>query len=301
MPDDKDDDFKIDFSDNSEVKEPETPAEDKSAEETPKEEKKEDEPAKPTEEPKTPEAPEKPEEKPAEDVKPAEPSQPLTKDDVRTVISDLRHEERTSVREIEDTTKDVLEKYYPKGLSNVLIDEASGKELKTPQDVVDASGDSMSIEEASQWLMNEQYKLDKQVTEIKDQARGIAETTLKFENDGKAILERYDPLFKAYPQIQKKAFDSYMKLVERDDEKGVILKAPDMQEYYDTLLEPYRLAFEHSKQQSATQPIEEDKKPEPPKPSAEDRMDESGDGGISEVDDPNNFSQQVKKELAKGI
>jgi hypothetical protein len=47
-------------------------------------------------------------------------------------------------RALEDTTNEVMDAYYPDGLSNTLVDQASGKELKTPQDVVDASGGNMS-------------------------------------------------------------------------------------------------------------------------------------------------------------
>lgn len=247
---------------------------------------------------KTPEAPETP---PAGDSKeteaPATP-QPLTKDDVKSVVSDLLNTERTSSKELEITTEEVLEKYYPEGLSNVLTDEASGKELRAPQDVVDASGGTMTLEQAAQWLLNEQYKLDNQVAKIKSDARAIAETTINFKRDAMTALEKYQPLFKAYPQLQQKVYDKLMKQVKVDKDHGVILSAPDVLEHYDDYLEPYRMAFEYSTNNPATDPV---KPPEPPKPTAEDRMDEGGDGGQSPVDDPNDFAQQVSKELERGI
>ena len=272
-------------------KEPEV-KEEPPKEEPPKEEEKApegDDEKKVEEPPKEPEAP----------VEPPEEPKPITKDDLRSIITELRSEERSSGKELEDTTKEVLEAYYPKGLSNVLVDEASGKELRTPQDVVDASGGSMTTEEAAQWLMNEQFKLDKQIDEIKQNAKQIAETTVKFKQDSNIVLEKYAPLFKQYPAVQEKVFNQYIKLVQKDEEKGVILSAPDMQEFYDLVLEPYRMAYEYSQKTPATNPTPE-QKPEPPKPTADDRMDESGDGGISDVDDPNDFVQQVTKELKLG-
>lgn len=247
-------------------------------------------PAADTEPPKTPETP------PA----PVEAPQPLTKDDVKSVVSDLLNTERSSSKELETTTKEVLDAYYPEGLSNVLTDEKSGKELRTPADVVAASGDTMTIEEAAQWLMNEQYKLDTQVNKIKDDARVIAETTVNFKRDAINAVQKYEPLFKAYPQLQQKVYDKLMKQVRVDKEKGVILSAPDVMEYYDDYLEPYQQAFEFGKGKPATNPTPP-ATPEPPKPSAEDRMDESGDGGTTPPNDPNDFAQQVTKELAKGI
>lgn len=242
--------------------------------------------------PKPPETPETP---PA----PEEPATPLTKNDVEAIISNLRNEERNSGRQLETTTQEVLEAYYPEGLSNVLVDERSGKELRTPQDVVDASGGEMTTDQAAQWLMNEQYKLDTQVAKIKEDAKKIAETTVNFKRDAVAAVEKYEPLFKAYPHLQQKVYDKLMKQVKYDKDKGVILSSPDVLEHYDDYLEPYQQAFEQSTQQPATNPTPDPS--QPPKPSAEDRMDISGDGGASPVDDPNDFAQQVGKELTKGI
>lgn len=248
---------------------------------------KEEEGVKPPETPETPPAP-------------AEAPQPLTKDDVTAIITNLRNDERNSGKELETTAKEVLDAYYPDGLSNTLIDEASGKELRSPQDVVDASGGQMSTEEAAQWLINEQFKLDNQVAKIKSDAQQIAETTVNFKRDSMAVLQKYEPLFKAYPQLQKKVYDKLMKQVKVDEKHGVILSAPDVMEHYDDYLEPYQQAYEFSNNGPATNPTAP-VTPPAPTPTAEDRMDISGDGGQAPVDDPNDFAQQVSKELAKGI
>jgi hypothetical protein len=41
--------------------------------------------------------------------------------------------------------------------------------------------------------------------------------------------------------------------------------------------------------------------PPAPTPGVDDRLDEGGDGGASPVDDPNDFAQQVTKELTRGL
>lgn len=244
------------------------------------------------ESPKAPETPVTPEE-----------SKPLTKEDVTSIINNIRTDERSSGKELESTTNEVLEAYYPNGLSNVLVDQKSGKELRTPQDVIDASGGDMDMEKATQWLMNEQFKLDQNVSAIKKEAEKIADTTINFKRDSIAVLQKYDPLFKAYPQLQKKAFDLMMKQVEDDKEKGVILKAPDVLDLYDTYLEPYQQAFEFANGQSATNPPAPapGTPAAPAAPGADDRLDEGGDGGATPTNDPNDFAQQVGKELAKGM
>lgn len=306
---DTDDDFSKaiseDFgSDNTpEVKPIEPPKED-DPKEDPKDDKKE-EPAKETPAEGTPPTPpedKKPEEgaKPPETPEtPPEPAQPLTKDDVTSIIRDLQTSERTSGKELETAEKEVLDAYYPEGLSNTLVDEKSGRELRTPADVVEASGGSMTTEEAAQWLMNEQFKLDQQVANIKNQAKEIAETTVNFKRDSMLVLQKYEPLFKWQPNLQKKAFDLMMKQVKVDQQRGVILSAPDVMDLYDTYLEPYQQAYVFANNQSPTNPVPNPN--EPPKPSAEDRMDISGDGGQAPVDDPNDFAQQVTKELSKPL
>ena len=229
---------------------------------------------------------------PEEDNQP----KPLTEEDVLRLLNQARVQEQDTAKELQNAYRDVLSAYYPEGLSEILVDQNTGKELRTPQDVVDATDGALSMEEATQWLMNEEYKLKKNIEDIKRQASEIAETTVNFKRDAVAAVQKYEPLFKAYPQLQEKVFNLMMQQVQADTEKGVILKAPDVIDLYDTYLEPYQKAYEFSTQQSATNPTP----PPVPKPTQDDRLDEGegGDGGVTPVDDPTNFAQQVIKELA---
>lgn len=275
--------------------------------EEPKKDDSED-PDKKNEEPETPPAdPSKPAEgdpaasqDPAASVEEDQPK-PLTEDGVMRLLNEARVQERNSEQEMRNTYNEVMEAYYPDGLSNVLVDQNSGKELRTPQDVVDASGGELTHEQAAQWLMNEQYKLDNSIKDIQRQAAQIAETTVTFKRDATAALQKYEPLFKAYPSLQPKVFDLMMKQVKADEKKGVILQAPDVMELYDTYLEPYQKAYEFSTNRPATNPVNPEQQPAAPAPtpSVNDRLDEGGDGGQSPVDDPEDFAQQVEKELAK--
>lgn len=278
------------------------------------EEPKKDDPANPAdpnkkdEEPETPPAnSEKPtEENPANPENPETPPveeapKPLTEEGVRRLLNEARTEERNSTQELRNAYDDVLNTYYPDGLSTTL-ETPDGKKLQTPQDVVDASNGEMSIEQATQWLMNEKYKLEQNVEQIKTQAAKLADNTVSFRRDSLAVLEKYEPLFKAYPQLQEKAFNLLMKQVRTTDDKNFIASAPDVFELYDTYLEPYQQAYEFSTQQPATNPVNPATPPAPATPGINDRLDEGGDGGANtEVDDPNDFAQQVSKELAKGI
>lgn len=236
--------------------------------------------------------PQNPATPPEEDNQP----KPLTEEGVLRLLREAQTQEQDMAKELRSTYNDVLSAYYPEGLSDVLIDQNTGKELRTPQDVVDATDGALTMEQATQWLMNEEYKLKKNIEDIKRQAAEIAETTVNFKRDAISAVQKYEPLFKAYPQLQEKVFNLMMQQVQADTEKGVILKAPDVIDLYDTYLEPYQKAYEFSTQQSATNQTP----PPAPKPTQDDRLDEGegGDGGVTPVDDPTDFAQQVTKELA---
>lgn len=235
-----------------------------------------------------PQGEEKPEERPA----------PLTKQDIQEAIRDFRDTERNSTKQLDELTTEVLTKYYPEGLSSVLVDEKSGKELRTPADVVEVTGGSMSTEEAAQWLMNEQFKLDRQVTEIKDQARQLAETNANFDTGVASVLEKYKDVFAKFPQQQNKIYKAYMKQVKMD--KDLVLSAPDIEEFYDLVMEPYVLAYGNTQLQGA--PVQPTSQPTPPvqipnaPPSIENRLDETGDGGgVNNEADPNNPDESLNK------
>lgn len=254
---------------------------------------KEDDPAAPKD-PETPPAPTEDEPK------------PLTEEGILRLINQSKLDEQNETKVLQETFGEVMKAYYPDGLSNVLVDQTTGKELRTPQDVVDASGGDMSMEQAAQWLLNKQFELDQSIQDIRKQAAQVTETTVNFKRDTLAAVQKYDALFKAYPdlKLQEKTFDLMMQQVQADVEKGVIIKAPDVMNLYDTYLEPYWKAFEFSQQNPGGAPTPAPAAPTPPAPATptiNDRLDEGGDGGESPVDDPTNFAQQVTKELAGGF
>jgi len=255
---------------------------------------------------KTPEqedTPEQPEpvvpEQPNEPTPPQEPEQPkpLTADEVRSIISDLRNQERDSGKELEVMEKEVIEAYYPQGLSNTLVDEKTGQEIKTPQDVVELSGGEMTVEQATQWLMNEQYKLDRKIDEVKQSARELAETNSNFKTGVERVVDKYKDVFGAFPQLQGKVYKNYMKTVRMDNEKDLVLAAPDIEEYYGDFMEPYLLAFnaKQSSQPAPAQPTAPAQHIPESKQTATDRMDISGDGGGSDSVNENDPEETLSK------
>lgn len=258
--------------------EPEAPAEDKPAEED------------------KPEV-ETPDTAPVEEDVPTveEPAKPLSAEEVRAIMAEVRDQERNSAKVLEQAEKEVLQAFYPQGLSNTLVDEATGKEIKSPQDVVDLSNGTMTTEEATQWLLNEQYKLDKQVAEIKSSARELAEVNHNFKQGAVRVIETYQDVFDKFPGLQTKVYKNYMKTVNMDTEKDLVLTAPDIEDYYRDFMEPYVMAasFKGSAPTGAPAPTTTPAPEGAPAPSklpeskqtAKDRMDVTGDGGSSAAGD----------------
>jgi hypothetical protein len=234
------------------------------------------------EQPQTPpsEDPKAQDESPVEKGEPAaqEQPKPLTAEEVRQIMSDVRDQERNSGKALEEAEKEVLAAYYPQGLSNTLVDESTGKEIRSPQDVVDLSGGTMTTEQATQWLMNEQYKLDKQVADIKSSARELAEVNSNFKQGATRVIEKYKPIFDKYPQLQSKVYKNYMKTVKLDAEKDLILSAPDIEDYYADVMEPYVMAFGFQPAPAAAPAAPAAAIPVS-KQTAADRMDVGGDVG----------------------
>lgn len=238
---------------------------------------------------------------PAEPAKPE--TKPLTAEEVRQIIAERDDQTRSAAKAVDEEEQQILRTYYPQGLSNVLVDEKSGREIRTPQDVVELSGGEMTVEEAAQWLMNEQTKLDRSIADIKQSARELAETNYNFKEGATRVMTKYAPIFDKYPALQRKIYDGYMKQVKMDNEKDLILSAPDIEDYYATVMEPYVMAFNYS-QKGATAPAApaapsagQPKIPES-KQTAADRLDITGDGGSGGGDnapDPNDPEANLNK------
>lgn len=236
--------------------------------------------------------------------------EPLTMDKMRSLVSDIRREERESSKIMDELTNEVVEKFYPDGLSTEVVD-ANGNVYATPADVVRAveeSGQEITMEEASQWLMNEKFKKEKEIAEIRQSAQEVAEVNRNFRDGAERVLQKYDKIFEAYPELQQKVYKNYMKTVKIDGERDLVLSAPDIEEYYDDILEPYRLAFEFSQQnqpahtqQEASKGEGKVEKPAEEKQTYNDRLDETGDGGVDndtkpDPNDPNATLNSLFKE-----
>lgn len=236
---------------------------------------------------------------------------PLTSADIRTVMTEMQNEQRDRDTSIQTMEQDIISAYYPQGISNVLVDENTGKELRTPQDVVDASGGEMTHEEAAQWLMHKQVEVDKQVEDVKRSAQELAEVNYNFKDGAVRVIKTYQPIFSRYPGLQQRVYNNYMKTVKMEQKNvdgrplDFVLSAPDIEDYYRDFMEPYVMAFAASQKEappSVPQPSVPDGSAKPTIPESRqtpaDRMDVSGDAGGGaggDEADPNDPESSLSK------
>lgn len=249
-----------------------------------------------TEAPATPDVPTVAEGASTTPEQPTEAAKPLTADEVRTILADIDTQKRDNDKALADAEQDVIKAYYPDGLPTVLIDEGTGKELRSAQDVVDAAaaqGNEMTIDQAAQWLMKEQATFDKNMADIKQSAKDLAETNYNFKQGIIKVTTDYKDIFEKYPALQAKVYNNYMKAVKIDEKKDLVLTAPDIEDYYRDFMEPYVMAFGYQPKAAPTAapaPVATPAAPAIPesKQTAADRMDIGGDagtgGGDVEVD-----------------
>lgn len=203
-------------------------------------------------------------EKPAEDT-PIEEKPALNRDDIKAALKEVEQEKTSYADEIQTTTKDVLDTFYPQGIDRQLRDK-DGDPIKSIEDVMDRvnprTGENFTEEEAGRWLLQEQQALNKQIEELETSAQRVAEVNVNLKNDANRVVDKYGDILTKYPSLADKAKALYERTLRRDAKTGVTLEAPiDLLDFYDTFLEPYVTGVV----QSPPPPPPAEEPPKPPK------------------------------------
>ena len=141
------------------------------------------------------------------------------------------------------TIQEVREHLYPDLPTR--LEDADGDPIETIEDVQRLinpnTGKQFTTEEAAAWLLAAQQNLNKQIKEADQKVEQIAEVHLSLKDQAARIKQKWGELLKANPNgIREKAYASYQKTLKLDEKSKIIIDAPvNMEEYYDTLLEPY--------------------------------------------------------------
>lgn len=227
---------------------------------------------KPNEDPKVPKDPETPATPGAEDNKSPEGEanpeeavaapapQDTTIRDQRAVQREILEDQRVMKEDIRKEMFADLEK------ENQLVD-SDGDPINKPEDLLGIvnpnTKEPFTLAEATAYLLQWRQSADAKINEAEKQIEQIADTQLSVKDQAENVLTKYGELLKEKPELGKALWDQYEATLEKNEESGIIIKAPvSLEKLADLALGPHQEALEARK---AAQPAT----PAPVAPTAE--------------------------------
>lgn len=143
---------------------------------------------------------------------------------------------------IESYRLEVAQKLYPEGLDRQLRD-SDGDPITGIDDLTrlinPKTGDYFTDEEAGSWLLSAQQKLNQSVQQVEAFIEEVAETNIALEEGAARVVEKYEKVLTANPELKDRLLAGYNKTLVKDPKTGIAIKAPvDVVEFFDLALEP---------------------------------------------------------------
>ena len=185
-------------------------------------------------------------EKPADEA-PAddEPEEkPATREEIKAALRELDQEKQTASDTRSQLKNEVLETLYPEGIDRQLRD-ADGDPITGIEDLTKLinpkTNDYFTDEEAAQWLLGAQQKLNQDIEQMENYAYEVADTNLTLKEGTDYIQEKMGDVLAAFPEVADQLLEAYTATLVKDPKTGVIIKAPvDVVKFYSVALKPYQ-------------------------------------------------------------
>jgi len=145
--------------------------------------------------------------------------------------------------------QEVIDTLYPEGVNRQLMD-ANGKPINGVSDlkklVNPETNEYFTSEEAGEYLLDAQQKLNKELAEFDGGIDKIVDTNISLFDGAKRINAEYGELIKALPQEAQKIKDAYMKTqLVLHPKTGIIIGAKmPIEEFYELAFAPYKKVAE---------------------------------------------------------
>jgi len=167
-----------------------------------------------------------------------------TKDDIKEALREMEQEKELSAENRNELRSEVIKEMFPDGIDKKLYDSA-GDEIKGIDDVTKLinpkTGDYFTDEEAAQWLMDSNKKLNDDVAQLEAYADEIVDTNISLKDGADRVAELYGDVLEQFPEVADKLLDAYSRTLQKDEKTGIITKAPvDVVEFYAMALAPYK-------------------------------------------------------------
>lgn len=197
-------------------------------------------------------APEPKAEEPAAKDEPEERYAP--KDAIKEALKELELESRRD-NEVKSQLKDaVLERLYPEGIDRQLRD-SDGDPIRGIDDLMQLenpkTGGLFTEDEAGQWLLSAQQKLNTEVEKMESYAERVVEVDANLRDGANRVEQVYGEILTKHPEVADRIQEQYSKTMVRDPNSGLIIDMPvDIVEFYATALSGYSEAEQLRQQQA---------------------------------------------------
>jgi len=215
--------------------------------------------AKPNEAPKVQEDSKTPAEGGAEAVTPPEGDlapeatpEPTPQD---TTVRDQRAIQREIIEDQKAMKEDIRNEMF-KDAAPQLLDK-DGDPINAPEDLLKIinpnTGEPFTAQEATAYFLQWRMDADKKVEDVEKQIEQIADVQLSIKDQADNVLTKYGALLKEKPELGKMLWDTYAETLEKNEESGIITRAPQsLERFADIALSGHQEAFEA--RQAAAQP-----------------------------------------------
>lgn len=190
----------------------------------------------------------------------------VPKEAIKEALRELNVETTEASTKRDALKQEVIEKLFPEGIDTQLRDSDGDpitgiedlKKLENPK-----TGELFTDEEAAQWLLSAQQKLNKDREEIENYAVQVAETYLEVQQGAERVQKVYGEILEKDPELADRLVAAYDRTLIKDPKTNIILKAPlDVVEFYEVALSAHVKQLEAEKLAAEQAAAEEKKRAE---------------------------------------
>lgn len=182
-------------------------------------------------------------------------SEPLSKDSIKEALRELNAEDKARTSELGTLKNEVIEALYPEGLDRQLRD-SDGDPITGIEDLTKlvnpATNEYFTDEEAGQWLLSNQQKLNRDIENIEKYAAEVADTHIALRDGTERVKEVYGEFLEKNPDIADELMSAYDATLVKDEKSKLIIKAPvDVVTFYSVALKGHMAAVSKQAEEAA--------------------------------------------------
>lgn len=177
-----------------------------------------------------------------------------------TAVRDQRAIQRELLEDQKAMRDDIREKMFADlDTKNQLVD-SDGDPITKPEDLLNIvnqnTGEAFTLAEATAYLLQWRQTRDSEIDAAEKTIEEVAEIQLSIKDQADNVLAKYSELLKDQPELGKELWESYAETLEKNEDTGIITKAPQsLERFADIALKGHQAAFEARKAAATATPL----------------------------------------------